>query len=588
MPRESVQEPTSEAGIPADAEEKRRLSLFHLIGLAAGGVIGSGWLLGGAGGYQRVGGQSYQPWLVGGVIVLVIAAVMVELGTAAPKTGGLIFLPLQSSGALVATVIAAGLWIFYAINLASEAVAMTRGLAWRVGGLIQPGKQESLTGSGWAASIGFMVVISALNLLAPWLFFRISSWVNVVKVAIPGLAVLLLATPLFASFQGKQPPDAGAGLSTVLGTVVGGGVIYSYFGFQGPLDFAGNVRRRGIGEAARLRWAVLGTVVGSTVLYVALKIVLGHYFQTGLADGKGPLEQFALSPSSRWLGWLLMIDTLLAPLGAGLVFAHALTREVATLSRSHLTHRGLRTARYASLRRRYDVYWLVLVVDFFVALVVLCVVGGKWTTLAGISGVLSLIVYAFPGVVLVSVREHLPACSPARRRLRAVLAPVSFTLIALLLYGAGWTEVWRGMVALTIGCVVLLGLPVLSAWLPVFNRIYDAQNHVTLFRRWRTSATAQAGMCFLGFLAMLTALTMVGNPQPNPDRHGHARDPNMAAGVAVAVLAFVTFRLLVRLSRRHMAVTPPILPPPTAPPGADPSPQRPDDLVGLDEELATP
>ncbi|MBK3648087.1 hypothetical protein JHN46_46845, partial [Streptomyces sp. MBT33] len=29
-----------------DEDEQRRLSVFHLVGLAAGGVIGSGWMLG--------------------------------------------------------------------------------------------------------------------------------------------------------------------------------------------------------------------------------------------------------------------------------------------------------------------------------------------------------------------------------------------------------------------------------------------------------------------------------------------------------------------------------------------------------------
>src|SRR5438270_42711 len=88
------------------------------------GGEGTGWA--GVEGFA-VDGQG--AGLIGGLVMLVVAGVMVELGTAAPKTGGLIFLPLQSSGPLVAIVAAAGLWIFYAINAASESMAMTKGLS---------------------------------------------------------------------------------------------------------------------------------------------------------------------------------------------------------------------------------------------------------------------------------------------------------------------------------------------------------------------------------------------------------------------------------------------------------------------------
>lgn len=114
--------------------------------------------------------------------MLLIAAVMVELGIAVPKTGGLIFLPLQAAGPLVATVVAAGLWIVYAVNPASEAVAMVHGLAYWFPSLLRNGEvlrnvaaptpqsmehayDFSMTGVLWA--VVFMALIVGLNLLPP-------------------------------------------------------------------------------------------------------------------------------------------------------------------------------------------------------------------------------------------------------------------------------------------------------------------------------------------------------------------------------------------------------------------------------------
>jgi amino acid transporter len=541
-------------------DEQRRLSVFHLVGLAAGGVIGSGWMLGANKAFVEAGSDAWLAWLFGGLLMLLIAGVMVELGTAAPKTGGLIFLPLQSSGALVATVAAAGLWLVYAINLASEAVAMTRGLSsWKVKGLLaSTSDSDALTTKGWCYSLVFMAAISAVNLVAPRIFFRINSWLTVLKVVIPVLTVVLLIVAGFDRHgPGTGEDTAGKGAFAAMTAVVTSGVIYAYVGFQGPLDFAGNVKQRSPGEAARLRRAVFGTIVGSMVLYIALQVVFTRFHGLSMAHmASSPYADFAYALGLSWLGVLLNMNAVVSPMGAGLVFAHALTREVAGFSRAHLTHRGLQTARKASLNRRYDVYWLVLVVDFFVAAIALWAMGGSWSTLVAVTGVLTLVVYAVPAVTLVSLRAHLEGYSGRRRDAHEVLARTSFALIALVLYGAGWTSLWQGMVALAVGWVLLLFLPSLARWLPAFGRIYDAKVHVTLFRDVRESPAAQAALWLLGHLVVLLSLTLLRGDAPI------GFDQRFLGGFLAVTTALVSFEGLVRASRRHMAGVPPMLPTP--------------------------
>ncbi|WP_157031833.1 APC family permease [Kitasatospora cheerisanensis] len=550
-----------------DEDEQRRLPVHHLVGLAAGGVFGSGWLVGAQKAYEQAGSSAWLAWLVGGGLMLVVAWVMVELSSAAPKTGGLIFLPLQSSGPLVATVIAAGLWIFYAINSASEALAMTQGLSWKVSGLLV---DHRLTLVGWGYTLVFMMLICAVNLIAPRLLFRFSTALTLAKVAVPVLAVVLLLT------HGVQPgilPSAadprGHGGSAVLAAVVNSGVIYAYVGFQAPLELAGNVKRRGIGEAARLRWAVFGTIVGSTALYIALQVVFDrfqtHWQPLGFpsrqaVDGpESPFVDFAFAADLNVLGWLLRIDAVASPFGAGVVFGQAVTREVAALSRAHLTHRGLQSARRASLRQRYDVYWLILLADFFIGAIVLWLAGGSWAPLTAVTGVLTLIIYAFPGVVLVSLRSKLGRHSSRRRTVHEGLARVSFTLIALILYGAGWASMWRAMASLAGGSALLLVLPVLSRRLPFLGRIYDAKEHVTLLRHWRTSAAARAAIWLTAYLAALMLLTLLGNSSVGTHQE-------FAVGVLVAALALGAFEILVRTSRQHVGQEAPLLPTPTPAP----------------------
>jgi amino acid transporter len=547
------------------SDEARRLSLFQLFGLAAGGAIGSGWLLGAVDAYDKAGVYAPWAWLIGGLVMLVVAGVMVELGTAAPKTGGLIFLPLQSSGPLVAIVAAAGLWIFYAINAASESMAMTKGLSSEMPTpLTGPG--TTLTAWGWVCTLVLMAAISATNLLVPRLVRIGNSWLTVVKVMVPLLTIVLFILSGFdhphgGAGEARHGSGGAGGFGAVLAAVVDSGVIYAYVGFQGPLDFAGNVKAEGrLTESARLRWAVYGTIVGTTVLYILLQIVFNsRHGQWDPGRPDSPYTQFAFASSMAWLGWCLRINSVLSPMGAGLVFTHALTREVATLSRAHLTHRGLQTMRTTTLRGR-DVYWLVLAVDFVVGVVALLAMGGRWHTLVAADGVLTLVVYAVPGVALVSLRDKLPPVSPSRNRVRRHAAWISFVLIALILYGAGWTDLWHGMAVLAAGCVLLLGLPVLARQFPTLGRFYDAREHVTRFRRLGSDPAAQAAASLLGMLALLLVCTLFGNPEPGAPHH-------LAFylwGGGVGAMALMTFCGMVWASKRHIGRVEPLLPPPTS------------------------
>jgi amino acid transporter len=559
-------------------DEGRRLSLVDLLGLAAGGVIGSGWVLGAVAADQRAGSDAVYSWLIGGVLMLAVAAVMVELGTAAPKTGGLVFLPLQSSGPLVATVSAAGLWVFYAVNPASEAAAMTSGLsAWRHG-LFYPGG-SSLTPQGFAWATVFMVLTTVVNLLGPRLFLRFNALLTAWKVLIPLLIVALL---IFATVHPHSRaaghtyagPDVHRGFTAALAAVTGGGVVYAYLGFQGPMDFAGSVRRRGLmSEAARLRWAVYGTICGSIVLYTLLQIVfIRHHAQWATDMTESPYAQFAAAASIGWVAPIIRINALLSPAGSGMVFTHSLTREVAALSRAHLTHRGLQTVQRAIIKpfgRRLDVYWVILIVDFAVGWLALLVVRGSWTALIAITSVLALVVYAVPGVVLASLQRSVPQRFPKSTALYRFLAEFGFVSIAVVLYTAGWGVLWKGMAALAVGCCLLFGLPVVAKRdLPLLGRRlrrYDAKAYVSRFRRWRNDPSAQSAVVLLGCFAVLTVATL-----PSVSVFTAPPAYRFWGAVFVIFIADASFRRLVKLSRQYMENVPPVLP----------QPVRPDDRTG--------
>jgi amino acid transporter len=564
------------------------MSFWDLLFLAAGGVIGSGWLFAGTGADEAAGSWALGSWLIGGLLVVVVTAVMVEVSTKVPKTGGLIFLPLQTSGPLFATLVAAGVWGFYAVNPAGESIAMVKNLsAWGKWPALFNAASNEPTWGGIGLGVFFLVLITALNLLKPRRFLTVNNVLTAFKIFVPLLVVVLLCCALIwppahpVRFPQGASPGAGS-LSSALTATVSSGVFYAYLGFQGPLDFAGNVRGGGIGEAARLRRALYGTVLGSILLYAALQgvIIYLRYHSTGAVDGASSVYT-AFAGAVVRPGWLaslvtglINLDSVLSPAGTAMVFTYVMTREVAALSRAHLTHRGLQRSKNSVIRLpkgflravfdddRLDVYWRILLVDFVISLLMLLFTRGYWSDIETIPTILGLLVYATPSIALAALRQREPALFPKRRY--AFMAQVSFAALAVVFVVAtggatGGVVLW-GMGTLAIFCLVLFGLPVVAP----MARWYDARAHVREFGELRTNTGAQLAGILGGYFGLLTIAEAVRRGWPS--RAGVGWDiVGLAVVVAISVIAF---RWLVRLSVKYMAPPnpPPLLPKPLARP----------------------
>src|SRR6266702_53522 len=182
---------------PENRAAEGRMSFWDLLFLAAGGVIGSGWMFAGTRADEAAGSWAIGSWLIGGLLVVVVTAVMVEVSTKVPKTGGLIFLPLQTSGPLFATLVAAGVWGFYAANPASESTAMVQNLAaWGNWPALFNTLSNKPTWDGIGLAAFFLLLITAVNLLGPRRFLAVNNMLTAFKIFVPLLIVVLLCIAL--------------------------------------------------------------------------------------------------------------------------------------------------------------------------------------------------------------------------------------------------------------------------------------------------------------------------------------------------------------------------------------------------------
>nr|WP_281365553.1 APC family permease [Nocardioides panzhihuensis] len=523
------------------------MSLVEVVGLAAGGVIGSGWLLAVPGLHESLGEAALLGWAAGGVLMLTIAVVMVEFGLISQRTGGLLFHPHDAFGPLVVIVLAASLWISYAINPAAQAAAAVDGLAEVVPALAGP---DGLTGTGSVLAVLVTAAIIGFVLLPRRLVLRTNAVLTLVKIALPVVLVvfLVLAVPGRPAGTDSVPGPTTTG---VLSALITSGVIYAYIGFQAPLDVTGEVRGGPRAVARRVRWAVYGTVVGSFLLYSALQLVYAEHMATSGAEHGTSYARLTDSATlvgaqMDWLVVLVRLAAIIAPIGSGIVFTYALSREVYTLSAERYVPSGLHEPRASRLPgRRGDSFWLILLVNLVLALVVLVAVGGDWHTLAVLNTIPILILYAVTCVVL-AVRSEL--LRTGLQQLLPVAAYAAFVAIALVVNESAWDRVWKGVAVIAWGSLVLLVLPWLHHLRFPGLGWYDAKNHgARLFSR---DPANRPFVVLAVYLAALTLLSAV--------RHRLGDDSVWSVWSLRGLVMIVTsgaFVLLVGAGRRYLRQT---------------------------------
>src|SRR5437588_3389447 len=131
--------------------------------ISLGSIIGSGWLLGALTAASSAGGSSIISWLLAGIILVLLALVHAELGSAYPVAGGTARYPRLAFGAI--TGFTAG-WVAWlqAVTLAPIEVLASLGyLDHKWPGLVHP--NGTLTPLGIGISAVLMLLFSAINIL---------------------------------------------------------------------------------------------------------------------------------------------------------------------------------------------------------------------------------------------------------------------------------------------------------------------------------------------------------------------------------------------------------------------------------------
>ena len=452
---------------PAGAPARHTTSLVREVGLVGltwasmGSIIGSGWLFGAQKALIVAGPAAIISWVIGGVVILVLALVHAELGGMYPVSGGTARFPHYAFGGFAGASFGWFSWLQAATVAPIEVSAMiTYGQHYSfANGWLDP-KTGVLTTSGLIVAILLMAFLTSINFLGIRRLAAANSAATWWKVAIPLVTIFVLAlanfhTSNFTAANGFNPDKAHG----ILAAVSTGGIIFSYLGFEQADQLAGESKN----PRRDIPIAIIGSIVLGIIIYTALQIAfLGALPSSAIGSTwsdtssaayytvfTGPFAEIATLVGLGWLAAILYADAIISPAGTGLIYTTGSSRVSYGLSRN-----GYVPTAFEWTNKR-AVPWVGLIAAFITGCI--CFLPfPSWQSLVGLITSASVLMYAGAPLSLGVFRRRLPDTErPYRLPWAGVLSPFAFIVANLIILWSGWTTDWKLGVAILLGYAIL-------------------------------------------------------------------------------------------------------------------------------------
>ena len=442
---------------PTDVGLRREVGLIGATWASETSIIGSGWLLAAFGAASLAGPGALYGWLIGAVIVIIIALLYAELGAMYPVAGGTGRFPHLAFGSVAGISFGFFSWLQAVTVAPIECFAVMQYASYYWPSLYNSTKGVT-SGWGFFWTIILMAVFTAVNFLAVRVFARVNSAITWWKVAIPVLTIIIL---FFHFHPSNFNPGGGGflpfGIKGVFGAIPTAGIVFAYLGFEQADQLAGEVKNPGRNLP---RAIIIATLIGCAI-YILLQVVfigaiphseLSKGFQGIASTNPIAIYPFAAVAGLAGLGFwatILHIDAFVSPFGTGLIYQTSTSRVGYGLARNRYFPQPMQWVD------RNGVPWVSLILAFVFGLVFLLPFP-SWKSLVGLVTGASVLMYAGAPLSLGAFRKQVPdANRPYRVPGAFVLAPLGFILANLIIYWSGFEVIWKLGLCIVVGYIVI-------------------------------------------------------------------------------------------------------------------------------------
>jgi amino acid transporter len=446
---------------------RRDVGSLGLLFVSLGSIIGAGWLFGALFASSLAGPAAVISWVLGGGAVMLLALTHAELGGMYPVAGGSARFPRFAFGKLIG--FTSG-WVAFlgAVTVGPIMVEATLLYAsnYAPSLMTESGGRAVLTAQGYVVAGTLLFLFCTINVMGVrWLAETnmLAVWWNLLVPAVTVVALIATAAhgENFSAAGGFMP----FGWKGVFLALSSGGVIFACLGFEQAVQLGGETRN----PRRNIPLAIIGGMVLAIVLYIALQVAFilaldpssiakgwGAVSFSGKGQLFGPFAGLATGLGLGWLAILLYSDAFVSPGGTGLLYTGASARLTFALARN-----GYIPAAFARLTPRGTPRFAI-VFSFLCGQVILLPFPG-WQQLVGFISAAAVVTYSMAPLALGALKRQDPARPrPFRLPSASLLAPAAFVVASEILLFTGWAVVWKLIVAILIG-FVLLSLSIATA-----------------------------------------------------------------------------------------------------------------------------
>lgn len=417
---------------------RRNAGVFSLLLISITSMIGSGWLFGAYHAAQIAGPLAVWSWVIGAVIILLIALCFAELSALFPRSGALVHMSSASHGQTLGHIWGWMLWLSYVATPAIEATAVVTYANNYYPHFVKGAGDHTLTTIGLVASGLLVSVFALLNMMAVRALLRFNNAITIWKVIVPIITIFAL---LWAGRSTGNAWTAGSGTYSVSGVFTAlplAGIVFSLLGFRTAIDLAGETANPG----RSLPIAVVGSVVLVAIIYVFLQIAFisaldpaelkNGWGSLTFTGSTGPFAGLAATLGLTWLAVILYADAVVSPAGTGLAFVTGGSRILYAVG-------DTRGGPSILARVNEDGVPWVAVGVMWIAGIVFLLPFPAWQLLVGYISSITVLTYGLGPVALLVLRKSLPE---ANRRFSLpfaeIIAPVAFVASNLIIYWTGY------------------------------------------------------------------------------------------------------------------------------------------------------
>jgi len=444
----------------------REVGTFALMLTGLGSIIGSGWLFGAWRAAALAGPGAVWAWVLGAAIIITVALTYAELGALFPESGGMVRYGHYSHGSLVGFIAAWSNWIAIVSVIPVEAEASVQYMAsWPYPWAQSLYVHSELSHPGLAIAAALVIVYFLLNFWSVRLFASSNAAITVFKLIVPASTGLVLIASGFHSENFSvhlQGDPHTIDFAAVLTAVATAGIVFSFNGFQSPVNLAGEARN----PARSIPIAVLGSILLAAVVYVILQVAyLGAVPASLLAKGwqginfRSPFAELALILNLNWLAVLLYADAFISPSGTGITYTATTARMLYGMQRN-----GTLPTAFGALHPRWGIPRNAMWFNLLVAFLFLFRFRG-WGTLAAVISVATIISYLTGPVSAMTLRRTAAAMHrPFRVPALPIVAALAFIFSTELLYWAKWPLTGEIMLLVAVALPVYVYYQARAGW----------------------------------------------------------------------------------------------------------------------------